>query len=188
VVAAPPGRGRRELWKWRIGLAAYGFTVPLGALAAGALLHLGARGIGYPPPWVFASVAAVGAVAAATGGKRFLPQSRWRVPREWGARGRVPFAAIFGSILGVGILTALPSPGFLALLVWALAASSWSSVWPVFLAYGAGRAVPLLVLAVWARRRQVFPAAVLDRADVVAENAAGVEAALLGAGALLVFL
>jgi len=49
------------------------------------------------------------------------PNSPWRVPLEWGRPGHIVYSIQFGLALGVGIATAMPSPGVLVLAAWAIA-------------------------------------------------------------------
>jgi len=86
-----------------------------------------------------------------------LPGSPWQVPRSWGRLGHHAYSAVFGGILGFGILTSVPSVSLYVVLGWGLAAANWSEVWPVFVAFAVGRGLPLVVLAARARRLQEYP-------------------------------
>ena len=129
-------------------------TFTLGALAGGVLTFgglalvgeaLGAGGTGA------AVVAAAIAVAAAVGearGLRIVPQVRRQVPESWRRVLPVPLAAgLYGVLLGLGFTTFI-----LTFAVWALAAVSVALGDPVLgavlgLAFGAGRALPVIALA-----------------------------------------
>ena len=106
---------------------------------------LGAGGTGA------AAVAAVVAVAAAIGearGVRIVPQVRRQVPESWRRILPVPLAAgLYGVLLGLGFTTFI-----LTFAVWALAAVSVALGDPALgavlgLAFGAGRALPVIALA-----------------------------------------
>ena len=106
---------------------------------------LGAGGTGA------AAVAAVVAVAAAIGearGVRIVPQVRRQVPESWRRVLPVPLAAgLYGVLLGLGFTTFI-----LTFAVWALAAVSVALGDPALgavlgLAFGAGRALPVIALA-----------------------------------------
>jgi hypothetical protein len=129
-------------------------TFAVGALAGGVATFaglarlgqaLGAGGAGA------AAVAAVVAVAAAVGearGVRIVPQVRRQVPESWRRVLPVPLAAgLYGVLLGLGFTTFI-----LTFAVWALAAVSVALGDPalgavVGLAFGAGRALPVIALA-----------------------------------------
>ena len=129
-------------------------TFTVGALVGGvvtfgglALLgeRLGAGGTGA------VAVAAVVAVAAAIGearGLRIVPQVRRQVPESWRRVLPVPLAAgLYGVLLGLGFTTFI-----LTFAVWALAAVSVALGDPALgvvlgLAFGAGRALPVIALA-----------------------------------------
>ena len=129
-------------------------TFALGALAGGAITFGGlallgeALGAGGP---VALAVAAAVALAAAIGearGARIVPQVRRQVPESWRRRMPVPLAAgLYGVLLGLGFTTFI-----LTFAVWALAGVSIALGDPalglaVGLAFGAGRLLPVVVLA-----------------------------------------
>jgi len=82
------------------------------------------------------------------------------------------------------VITVTPSIGFYTLVAWALAAQ-WHDVWPVFLAFGGVRALPLLFVAVRAQRRRENPNLLLERFRIVPVLALPVEIVLLAAIGLL---
>jgi hypothetical protein len=129
-------------------------TFTVGALVGGVITFgglgllgqaLGAGGTGA------AAVAAVIAVAAALGearGVRIVPQVRRQVPESWRRVMPVPLAAgLYGVLLGLGFTTFI-----LTFAVWALAAVSVALGDPQLgaalgLAFGVGRALPVIALA-----------------------------------------
>jgi hypothetical protein len=126
-------------------------TFALGALAGGAItfggLALLGDGLGAGAP----AVAALVALAAAAGearGARIVPQVRRQVPESWRRRMPLPLAAgLYGVLLGLGFTTFI-----LSFAVWALAGMSVALGDPVLglitgLAFGAGRALPVIALA-----------------------------------------
>jgi hypothetical protein len=129
-------------------------TFSLGALAGGVAtfggLSLLGQALGAGGPTALAVGAAV-ALAAAIGearGARILPQVRRQVPESWRRRLPVPLAAgLYGVLLGLGFTTFI-----LTFAVWALAGVCIAAGDPalgvaVGLAFGAGRLVPVIVLA-----------------------------------------
>src|SRR4051794_17263790 len=129
-------------------------TFSLGALAGGIAtfggLSLLGQALGSGGPAALAVAAAV-ALAAAFGearGARILPQVRRQVPESWRRRLPVPLAAgLYGVLLGLGFTTFI-----LTFAVWALAGVCVAVGDPalgaaVGLAFGAGRLLPVIVLA-----------------------------------------
>ncbi len=129
-------------------------TFTLGALVGGVITF---GGLGLLGQWLGAggtgavAVAAVVAVAAAIGearGVRIVPQVRRQVPESWRRVLPVPLAAgLYGVLLGLGFTTFI-----LTFAVWALAAVSVALGDPQLgvilgLAFGAGRALPVIALA-----------------------------------------
>ena len=149
---APHGYARRL----RISLAACA-TFALGALAGGVLTFGGlalagaALGAGGPAALGAAAVVAVAAAVAEARGLRIAPQVRRQVPEAWRRRLPVPLAAGgYGVLLGLGFTTFV-----LSFAVWALAGSSVALGDPALgvaigLAFGAGRALPVIALAPFA--------------------------------------
>ena len=129
-------------------------TFTAGALVGGVITF---GGLGLLGQWLgaggtgAAAVAAVIAVAAAIGearGIRIVPQVRRQVPESWRRVLPVPLAAgLYGVLLGLGFTTFI-----LTFAVWALAAVSVALGDPALgavlgLAFGAGRALPVIALA-----------------------------------------
>jgi hypothetical protein len=180
VTAPPPGWGQWNRTTWKLGLAAYALGTLVGAFAAAGAWHaLGA--VLAPPRWALGLLAVVLALVTARLLPLRLPGSPWRVPRSWGALGHLAYSAVFGAALGTGLVTALPSPGLYALVGWGLGAPAWGTVWPVFLAFGLGRALPVLLLAVQAARQGTYPDAALDRATTMTAFLRPAECLLLAA-------
>ena len=136
-------------------------TFTLGALVGGVITF---GGLGLLGQWLGAggtgavAVAAVVAVAAAIGearGVRIVPQVRRQVPESWRRVLPVPLAAgLYGVLLGLGFTTFI-----LTFAVWALAAVSVALGDPQLgvilgLAFGAGRALPVIALAPVAERER----------------------------------
>jgi hypothetical protein len=125
-----------------------------GALAGGAatfgILALIGQALGGGGPAALAVAAAI-ALAAAIGearGARIVPQVRRQVPESWRRRLPLPLAAgLYGVLLGLGFTTFI-----LTFAVWALAAVCVAAGDPalglaVGLAFGAGRLLPVVLLA-----------------------------------------
>jgi hypothetical protein len=129
-------------------------TFSAGALAGGAVtfggLALLGDAVGAGGTAALAVAAAVALVAAIgeARGARILPQVRRQVPESWRRRMPVPLAAaLYGVLLGLGFTTFI-----LTFAVWALAGVSVALGDPALglaigLAFGAGRLLPVVVLA-----------------------------------------
>lgn len=130
-------------------------TFALGALAGGVLtfgaLSVVGRviqaGLGVGALAVAAGVAAIAAFAEARG-LRVLPQIRRQVPEPWRRTLPLPLAAsLYGVLLGLGFTTFV-----LTVATWALAGISLALGRPevgvaIGLAFGAGRALPVVAIA-----------------------------------------
>jgi hypothetical protein len=126
-------------------------TFTLGALAGGVFtfggLALIGAGLGANAPYVAAVIALLAAVGEARN-LRIVPQVRRQVPESWRRRLPVPLAAgLYGVLLGLGFTTFI-----LTFAVWALAGISVATGDPaaglaIGLAFGAGRALPVIALA-----------------------------------------
>ena len=146
---APHGYARRL----RTSLAACA-TFAIGALAGGAITFGGlalagaALGAGGTAAAGAAAVAAVAAAAADARGMPIAPQIRRQVPEAWRRVRPVPVAAAgYGVLLGLGFTTFV-----LSFAVWALAGASIALGEPALglaigLAFGAGRLLPVVLLA-----------------------------------------
>jgi hypothetical protein len=168
---APHGYARRL----RTSLVAC-LTFALGALAGGAITFGGlallgaALGAGGPAALGVAAVVAVAAAAAEARGLRIAPQIRRQVPEAWRRVLPVPLAAAgYGVLLGLGFTTFV-----LSFAVWALAGTSIALGDPALglamgLAFGAGRALPVAVLAPFAGsdRGTAITAAMCERPAIL---------------------
>lgn len=112
--------------------------------------------------------------------------SRWRIPRTWRGLGPTKYAAVFGFILGMGVLTAIPSISFLTLLVWCTSAPAWRDVLLVFVAFGASRSLPLAIATVRANRRNEI--GLVDRVAMSVQRLAALEVVVLTLVGLLLLL
>jgi hypothetical protein len=163
-VIAPSVRGQERESSSSTALALYAFAVVAGALATAALVQLGAALLGDVPAAVAGAVALASALAAATA-PDFFPSSAWRVPRTWGWRfGSRGYVMLFGGILGLGFVTAVPSISFYTLVAWGLTADAPAAVWLLFAVFGVARAIPSLVVVTLANTRHRDPVALLDLA------------------------
>ncbi|HEX6020951.1 MAG TPA: hypothetical protein VFZ00_03075 [Solirubrobacter sp.] len=126
-------------------------TFTVGALAGGVVTFGGLALLGDALGATAPAVAAVIAVAAAIGearGARIVPQVRRQVPESWRRVMPVPLAAgLYGVLLGLGFTTFI-----LSFAVWALAGIAVALGDPTLgvaigLAFGAGRALPVIALA-----------------------------------------
>jgi hypothetical protein len=120
-----------------------------GVLTFGGLAKLGeALGAGGTGAAVLAAAVAVAAAVGEARGLRIVPQVRRQVPESWRRVLPVPLAAgLYGVLLGLGFTTFI-----LTFAVWALAAVSVALGDPALgavlgLAFGAGRALPVIALA-----------------------------------------
>ena len=127
-----------------------------GSLAAvGELLH----GAGGSTPFLVAAGIAVAAAALEVRGTPIVPQIRRQLPEHWRRAMPMPLAAaLYGVLLGIGFTTFVLSFG-----VWALAGISLALGDPalgalVGIAFGIGRAIPIVALAPAAGGRVGFKA------------------------------
>ena len=126
-------------------------TFSAGALVGGAItfggLALLGQALGASAPVAAAAIALAAAIGEARGA-RIVPQVRRQVPESWRRRMPVPLAAgLYGVLLGLGFTTFI-----LTFAVWALAGVSVALGDPALglaigLAFGAGRLLPVVVLA-----------------------------------------
>jgi hypothetical protein len=133
-------------------------TFTAGALAGGVAtfgglsLVGGALGAGGAAAVAVAAAVALAAAVGEARGARIVPQVRRQVPESWRRVLPVPLAAgLYGVLLGLGFTTFI-----LSFAVWALAGVSVALGDPalgllVGLGFGAGRALPVIVLAPLAR-------------------------------------
>ncbi len=168
-------------------------TFAIGAVIGGAatfatLSFLG-RALGGGGSRLAAAVAVAVALGAAVGearGVRVLPQVRRQVPEHWRRVMPMPLAGgLYGVLLGLGFTTFV-----LTLAVWALAAISVALGDPrlglaIGLAFGAGRALPVVVLAPWIDgRRGVRYAELMAERPAILRSLRRVDGLLLVSSAL----
>lgn len=110
-----------------------------------------------------------------------LPGRDWQVPQTWGRLGAKVYAAAFGAILGLGVLTRIPSLGFYTLLAWAATAAAWSDAALVMGAFGASRSVPTIAAAVVAERLRSYPANLVEQTAFWTRRITPLEIGLLAA-------
>jgi hypothetical protein len=138
--------------------ALVGGVITFGQLAVlGGLLH-GSGQIAYGVATLIAALAALLELR----GARIVPQVRRQLPEDWRRRMPMPMAAaLYGVLLGLGFTTFVLTFG-----VWALAAISFALGQPhigvlLGLAFGLGRALPVVGLAPFAGRPRGIRATVL---------------------------
>jgi hypothetical protein len=121
------------------GAATFGLLGVVGSLVPGS----GGRGAA-----AAAAIAAVAAAVAEVRALRIAPQIRRQVPEPWRRRLPLPLAAgLYGALLGLGFATFVLTFGVWALAAVALALGDPATGVVVGLAFGLGRAVPVVVLA-----------------------------------------
>lgn len=126
-------------------------TFTLGALAGGVITFGGLALLGdalvTAAPGV-AALVALGAAAAEARGLRIVPQVRRQVPESWRRVLPVPLAAgLYGVLLGLGFTTFILSFAVWALAGMAVALGDPSLGLAIGLAFGTGRALPVIALA-----------------------------------------
>lgn len=135
-------------------------TFTAGALAGGMATFVGLAligsllGAGTTPALAAAALLALAAAIGEARGMRIVPQIRRQVPEPWRRVLPVPLASgLYGVLLGLGFTTFI-----LSFAVWALAGLSVAIGEPALgaligLAFGAGRALPVILLAPAAQTR-----------------------------------
>jgi hypothetical protein len=122
----------------------------LGALAGGALTFGGLAVLGTQLFGPLAALAVAALVVAALGdaaGRRIVPQVRRQVPESWRRFLPLPLATgLYGVLLGLGFTTFLLTYATWALAAVCLAIGEPATGVAVGLAFGAGRALPIVVL------------------------------------------
>jgi hypothetical protein len=168
-------------------------TFAFGALAGGAATFTALSYVGRALGGGGSRLAAAGAVVVALGaaagearGVRVLPQVRRQVPEHWRRVMPMPLAGgLYGVLLGLGFTTFV-----LTLAVWALAAISVALGDPrlglaIGVAFGAGRALPVVALAPWIDgRRGVRCAELMAERPVLLRSLRRVDGLLLLSSAL----
>ena len=133
-----------------VGAIAGGTVTFAGLASLGSLARIGGDGLAL----ALAAALAIAAALGEAGGVRVVPQVRRQVPEHW--RRVMPLAlaaALYGLLLGLGFTTFV-----LTLAVWALALISVAIGDPLLgglvgVAFGAGRALPVIAIAPLADRR-----------------------------------
>jgi hypothetical protein len=172
-------------------------TFALGALAGGAATFSSVAAAGAvvrrfaaDDVVLLAAVVAVAAAVAELRGARIAPQIRRQVPERWRRTLPLPLAAaLYGVLLGLAFTTFV-----LTFAVWALAAVTFAAGQlslgvVVGLAFGAGRALPIVTIAPLVRKRvgNRLLAAMAERPSVLrAFRLADGVALVLAAAALVV--
>jgi hypothetical protein len=111
---------------------------------------LGASG---PARYVLAAALAIAAAAAEARGLRIVPQVRRQLPVAWRSRLPMPLAAAgYGVLLGLGFTTFVLSYGVWALMGIVLLVADPVAGLVVGIAFGVGRALPIVLLAPLADR------------------------------------
>ncbi len=145
---SPCGMSMMETLQRRAGAtAAFAFgSIAGGAATFGGLALLGTTLAG---PIVALAVAALAAAALGdAAGRRIVPQVRRQVPESWRRFLPLPLAAgLYGVLLGLGFTTFLLSYATWALAAACLAIGTPATGLAVGLAFGAGRALPIVLLA-----------------------------------------
>jgi hypothetical protein len=179
VIASPPGWGPWTRPHWTAGVATHVVGLLIGAIGIAWIWWQVGGLVARPPLWALGVLALVLALTVVRVLPLHLEGSPWRVPRSWGALGHAGYSGVFGAALGTGLATALASPALYLLIAWGIAAPSWSAVWPIFLAFGIGRAAPFIAIAVKADRDSSDPFEALERVASKAASLAPAEAFLL---------
>jgi hypothetical protein len=107
------------------------------------------------------------------------------VPQKWRRLGHIQYAGLFGAFLGLGILTEIPSFGYVVVLCWSLASLSWHSIWPVAITFALARFMPVLGVALIEMRAPVVPFRSLQIASAAATILVTLETTLLMAFAVV---
>lgn len=115
-----------------------GGSIGLGA----ALFALGAM-VGHVPIWIVTGLSFALAVTSVVRPNWRLLSSRWIIPKDWAKFGLYGYPMLFGLVLGFSVLTQLPDAGIYALLAYGSSTRVWLNVWPVFIAFGLAKSVPV---------------------------------------------
>jgi hypothetical protein len=178
----------------RAAVAAGALAFALGALGGavatfGGLALLGrALGTAGGAAAAVAATALFAASAGDAGGRRLVPQVRRQVPESWRRRLPVPLAAgLYGVLLGLGFTTFLLSFATYGLAIACLALGDPAVGLAAGLAFGAGRAIPVLALAPLQQRDAGLraAAAMAERPGILRGLRAAAALAMLAAAAVL---
>lgn len=161
---------------WRLALIAYGACAVISAAAFGALLGMGGRALrqqlsiehgaaALPVIVLVAMVHELGVVRIP------WPQRRWQVPASWRfIEPRWIPSALYGLLLGPGLLTYIPVATYYALVAIAIFIADPTCAAAVFVLFAVAQLVPLYVvgrgaetfdaaaarITTWSRRRVVL--------------------------------
>jgi len=144
-------RAARHDGRRAFALTAVAFTA---GLALGAALVYGALGLirdaVHTRALVVAAVTiAVAAILSDAAGLRVRPQIRFQVPEPWRRTMPLPRALfLYGLLLGTGLTTYVPATAAWALPALGLAVGNVAGSLAIGLGFAAGRALPVLVLAI----------------------------------------
>lgn len=144
-------RAARQDGRSAFALTAVSFAV---GLVLGASLVFG--GLGLLGAWVHsdalvvaAAIIAAAAILSDAAGLRVRPQVRFQVPERWRRTMPLPRALfLYGLLLGTGLTTYVPAAAAWALPALSLALGDVTGSLTIALGFAAGRALPVLVLAV----------------------------------------
>ncbi len=151
---------RLACWAFALGCLCGGAATFLGLAELGRILVPGAAGVRE----ALGATLALAAAVADWRGMKIAPQIRRQVPESWRWRMPLPLAcALYGVLLGLGFTTFV-----LAFATWALAGVSFASASPltglsIGLAFGVGRALPILWIAPRLGGGETEGARLLDR-------------------------
>src|SRR5215470_14619632 len=133
------------------GRAGAAFAAGLALGAAAVFVALGAIGAAVNARWLVIAAVAIGAAAVASDalGLRVRPQIHFQVPEPWRREMPVPRALfLYGMLLGTGLTTYVPAAAAWALPALGVAVGDLAGSLAIGLGFAAGRALPVLVLAV----------------------------------------
>jgi hypothetical protein len=121
------------------GIATFGLLSVLGELV---------HGVGGQAAYLAAAVIAIAAAVAEARGTRIVPQIRRQLPEGWRWTMPMPLAAaLYGILLGLGFTTFVLSFGVWALAGISLALGDPAAGLVIGAAFGAGRAIPVIIVA-----------------------------------------
>jgi cytochrome c biogenesis protein CcdA len=148
--------------RWRLALFAYGACAAITAAAFGALLGMGGRALRQQLPIehgaVVLSIIVLVAAVHELGVVRIpWPQRRWQVPSSWRfiAPRWIP-SALYGLLLGPGVLTYIPVATYYVLVAMAIFITDPGCAAAVFVLFAVAQLVPLYLVG---RGAETFDAA-----------------------------
>ncbi len=143
----------RSRARWRLALIAYGACAAVSAAAFGALLGMGGRALRQQLPIEHAA-AALPVIALVAAVHEFgivripWPQRRWQVPSSWRfTEPRWIPSALYGLLLGPGILTYIPVATYYALVAMAIFIADPGRAAAVFVLFAVAQLVPLYLVS-----------------------------------------